>query len=407
MKRRKLLKTIGLATGGLMLPVGQKSWVAQGLSQEPNPPRLVVILLRGAVDGLNVIVPHQDLDYYTHRPNIAIAPPGKPKGAIDLDGFFGLHPTLKPLIPFWRKQNLAFICNSGSTVQTRSHFDAQDYLESGTPGTKKTVDGWLNRLLVQLDESRPAQALNVGNVTPRILQGKASVAHLRPGKNSLANIPLDRDRVGSAFDSLYGGQDKLDQVYQEGRKAREIIRQELNQEMMQASGQALSPNQFVDDAAEVAQLISGSTKTQLAFMDVGGWDSHIQQPGLLNRALPNLGKGLATLATNLGEVYNKTTIVVMSEFGRTVKENGNRGTDHGHGNFMWLLGGAVKGGQIYGDWTGLSESQLHEQRDLPVSTDFRDAIAEILSNHLQLNSQQIAQVFPNYVFSGNQIDLIR
>ena len=177
--------------------------------------------------------------------------------------------------------------------------------------------------------------------------------------------------------------------------------------MMQASGQALSPNQFVDDAAEVAQLISGSTKTQLAFMDVGGWDSHIQQPGLLNRALPNLGKGLATLVTNLGEVYNKTTIVVMSEFGRTVKENGNRGTDHGHGNFMWLLGGAVKGGQIYGDWTGLSESQLHEQRDLPVSTDFRDAIAEILSNHLQLNSQQIAQVFPNYVFSGNQIDLIR
>lgn len=407
MKRRKLLKTIGLATGGLMLPVGQKSWVAQGLSQKPSPPRLVIILLRGAIDGLNVVVPHQDLDYYAQRPNIAVAPPGESQGAIDLNGFFGLNPNLQPLMPFWRQQNLAFIANSGSQVKTRSHFDAQDYLESGTPGIKRTADGWLNRLLLQLDESRPTQALNVGKVTPRILQGKAAVAHLRPGKDSLRQIPLDRDRVGTAFDSLYGGQGKLDLIYQQGREAREIIRQELTQEMMAASGQALSANQFVDDAAEVAKLIAGNTKTQVAFMDVGGWDSHIRQPSLLNRALPNLGKGLATLATNLGTVYDQTTIVVMSEFGRTVKENGNKGTDHGYGNFMWLLGGAVQGGKIYGDWTGLSESQLHEQRDLPVTTDFRDAIATILRNHLQLDSQQIAQVFPNYTFASSQLDLVR
>ena len=407
MKRRKLLKTIGLATGGLMLPVGQKSWVARGLSRKPNPPRLVVILLRGAIDGLSVVVPHQDLDYYAQRPNIAVAPPGESRGAIDLDGFFGLNPNLQPLMPFWRQQNLAFIANSGSQVKTRSHFDAQDYLESGTPGIKRTADGWLNRLLLQLDESRPTQALNVGKVTPRILQGKAAVAHLRPGKDSLRQIPLDRDRVGTAFDSLYGGQGKLDLIYQQGREAREIIRQELTQEMMAASGQALSANQFVDDAAEVAKLIAGNTKTQVAFMDVGGWDSHIRQPSLLNRALPNLGKGLATLATNLGTVYDQTTIVVMSEFGRTVKENGNKGTDHGYGNFMWLLGGAVQGGKIYGDWTGLSESQLHEQRDLPVTTDFRDAIATILRNHLQLDSQQIAQVFPNYTFASSQLDLVR
>ena len=407
MKRRKLLKTIGLATGGLMLPVGQKSWVAQGLSQKPSPPRLVIILLRGAIDGLNVVVPHQDLDYYAQRPNIAVAPPGESQGAIDLNGFFGLNPNLQPLMPFWRQQNLAFIANSGSQVKTRSHFDAQDYLESGTPGIKRTADGWLNRLLLQLDESRPTQALNVGKVTPRILQGKAAVAHLRPGKDSLRQIPLDRDRVGTAFDSLYGGQGKLDLIYQQGREAREIIRQELTQEMMAASGQALSANQFVDDAAEVAKLIAGNTKTQVAFMDVGGWDSHIRQPSLLNRALPNLGKGLATLATNLGTVYEQTTIVVMSEFGRTVKENGNKGTDHGYGNFMWLLGGAVKGGKIYGNWAGLAESQLHEQRDLPVTTDFRDAIATILRNHLQLDSQQIAQVFPNYTFASSQLDLVR
>ena len=411
MKRRKLLKTIGLATGGLMLPVGHSSWVARGFDlsfgRAKNPPRLVVILLRGAVDGLNVVVPHQELEYYNQRPNIAIAPPGEKNGAIDLDGFFGLHPTLKDLMPFWRKQNLAFICNSGSPDGTRSHFDAQYYLESGTPGFKNTPDGWLNRLLVHLDEDRPTQALNIGNRTPKILKGQAAVAHLRPGKNSVAKIPLDRDHIGNAFDSLYGGNSNLDRAYQEGKQAREIILKELTQEMMSASGSALSPSQFVDDAADVAKLIVGDTKTQLAFMDIGGWDTHIQEPTLLNRALPDLGKGLATMIKNLGDVYQNTVIMVMSEFGRTVKENGNIGTDHGHGNFMWLLGGAVQGGKVSGEWTGLDEASLYQKRDLPVNTDFRDVIATVLSNHLQISSDQLAQVFPNYSFMTDKLNLIR
>ena len=401
MKRRKFFQTVGLATGAMMIPVGCSSWVARGVNQTKNSQRLVVILLRGGIDGLNVVIPHQDPNYYSLRPTIAISQPGENQGAIDLDGFFGLHPALSDLMPFWQQKSLAFIHNCGSPDETRSHFDAQDYMESGTPGIKKTSDGWLNRLLAQLPKDKPTQALNVGNTTPKILRGTMPIAHLRPGKNSLSPLPLDRPEVNQAFDRLYANNNKLGRVYQEGRQARSLILQELNQEMMSASRGAISPHKFVDDAAEVAQLIAGNANTQLAFMDIGGWDTHINEPGILNRSLPPLGEGLATLANNLGSVYNDTIIVVMSEFGRTARENGNKGTDHGHGNVMWLLGGGVKGGKVYGDWTGLSEAYLYQKRDLPVTTDFRTAIALILSQHLQINSQQLASVFPDYQVAAN------
>jgi uncharacterized protein (DUF1501 family) len=401
MDRRKFLQRVGLAAGGMMIPVGCHSWVARGVSESQNRQRLVVILLRGAIDGLSIVIPHQDADYYALRPNIAVNKPGESEGAIALNDFFGLHPALSDLIPFWEQKSLAFIHNCGSPDATRSHFDAQDYLESGTPGVKSTDDGWLNRLLAQLPKEQPTQALNVGNTTPKILTGIMPIAHLRPGKNSLSVLPLDKTPVSNAFDRLYSGDSKLDKAYQEGRQARNLILQQLNQEMMAASRGALSASQFVDDAAKVAKLIAGDAKTQLAFMDIGGWDTHINQPGILERSLPPLGQGLATLVQNLGEVYRDTVIVVMSEFGRTARENGNNGTDHGHGNLMLLLGDAIQGGRVYGKWSGLSESNLHEQRDLPVTTDFREAIATILTQHLQLNSQQLASVLPNYQSVGN------
>lgn len=401
MKRRKFLQRVALATGGMMIPVGYRSWVARGAIPSQNRARLVVILLRGAIDGLNIVIPHQDSDYYALRPNIAIKKPGETNGAITLSDSFGLHPALNDLIPFWQQKSLAFIHNCGSPDATRSHFDAQDYLESGTPGIKNTSDGWLNRLLAQLPKEQPTQALNVGNTTPKILTGAMAIANIRPGRNYLSPLPLDKPQVNNAFDRLYSGNSKLDKAYQEGRQARSLILQQLNQEMMSASRGAVSSAQFVDDAAKVAKLIAGDAKTQLAFMDIGGWDTHINQPGILNRSLPALGKGIATLVQNLGAVYQDTVIAVMSEFGRTVSENGNKGTDHGHGNVMWLLGGAIKGGNLYGNWTGLSEANLHEKRDLPVTTDFREAISSILTQHLHLNSQQLALVLPNYQPVGN------
>ena len=406
MKRRKLLETIALASGAMLLPVGCNSWVAKDVSGVSNRNRLITIFLRGGIDGLNVVVPYQDAEYYAARPTIAIPYPGESEGAIDLDGFFGLHPALKNILPLWRQKSLAFIYNSGSPDSTRSHFDAQDYMESGTPGLKSTPDGWMNRLLGRLPQDRLTQAVNVGNTTPKILQGKMPVASLNPGKNSTRPISIDRPQISRAFDLMYGGEDNLSKAYQEGLKARGIILEELTQEMMSANRNAGSVNQFVDDAKDVAQLMVSDARTQLAFMEVGGWDSHIGEKAIFDRSLPNLGKGLATLVQNLGSLYSDTVIVLISEFGRTVAENGNGGTDHGHGNVMWLLGGGIRGGKVYHQWTGLEASELYEGRDLPVTIDFRDAIATILQQHLAVSNQDLADIFPQYQLA-NKLNFLK
>ena len=289
MKRRKFLEKLALATGAMLIPVGNKIWVARGAKKITNSQRLVVVFLRGGIDGLNVVIPHQEANYYSFRPSIAIPYPGEPEGMIDLDGLFGLHPALSDLMPFWQKKELAFIYNCGSPDNTRSHFDAQYYMEAGTPGLKSTQDGWMNRLLAVLPPDRLTQALNVGVTTPKILQGKMAIAHLRPGKNSLNKLPIDRPWIHKAFDSLYSDDSDLAQAYRKGIEAREIIMAELSQEMISASGNAGSVNDFVDDAKEVGQLMRGDARTQLAFMNIGGWDSHVGEQFLLNRSLPHLG----------------------------------------------------------------------------------------------------------------------
>lgn len=406
MKRRNFLTKAGLATAGMLIPVGLNSCVALSNAQTKRPKRLVVIFLRGGIDGLNVVVPHQETEYYQARPTIALPYPQEKDGVIDLDGFFGLHPLLADLMPIWKQKQLAFIHASGSPVTERSHFQAQDYMESGTPGAKNTHDGWMNRLLAELPQkSRSTQALNVGVTTPYILKGKMNVANLKPGRNSAAPKVTDRPHINQAFDQLYSGRDDLSQAYQSGRQAREQVIAELNLEMMSASRGAKNVHAFVDDAAEVARLMVGNTRTQFAFMDIGGWDSHINQLNIHKRLLPHLGKGLLTLVKGLEPILSDTSIVVMSEFGRTVKENGNQGTDHGHGNVMWLLGGGINGGRVYGNWRGLNKAQLHEARDLPVTTDFREPIAAILQQHLGLAKNSLKRVFPDYQFT-NKIEFL-
>ena len=267
----------GLATAGMLIPVGCNSWVAQKANSTSDRQRLVVVFLRGAVDGLNVVIPHQESDYYQVRPTIAVPYPQEKNGAIDLDGFFGLHPKLQDLMPLWRQKKLAFFHTCGSPVPERSHFQAQDYLENGTPGIRTTQDGWMNRLLAELPEERLTQALNVGVTTPYILKGKMPISNLKPGLNSTNPMPTDRPKVDRAFSSLYSGSDVLSKAYQDGRDARKIILADLNQEMVSASRGAKNAATFVDDAAEVARLMVGNAKTQLAFLEVGGWDTHINQ----------------------------------------------------------------------------------------------------------------------------------
>lgn len=408
MKRRNFLTQMALGAGATLIPVGYDSLVAQNLnsSNRGRRKRLVTIFLRGAVDGLSVVVPHQEANYYELRPRIAIPYPGKKSGAIDLNGFFGLHPQLSELMPSWQQKNLAFVNCCGSPEVTRSHFEAQDNIESGVPGLKSAPDGWLNRLLGTLPKDMPTQALNVGNTTPRILQGNLAIAHLRPGNNAARPTQVDRPEINAAFASLYKNNSELNQAFLEGNQSRQIILKELEKEMMAASRGAGSANKFVGSAARVARLMVSDARTQLAFMEVGGWDSHVGQKSLLDRNLANLGKGLRTLTEGLGDIYNDTVILVISEFGRTVAENGNLGTDHGRGNAIWLLGGAINGGKVYGEWTGLEEADLHQKRDLKITTDFREVIGTVLKEHMELSDSAIAQVFPGFTPAGKIANLI-
>ena len=400
MKRRKFIQQAGIFSASSLVAIGTHAFVSKSISAAPNSKRLIVIFLRGAVDGLSVVVPYTETAYYQARKRIAIPQPGKQGGVLDLDGTFGMHPSLAALMPLWQQKNLAFVHACGSPDSTRSHFDAQEYMETGTPGIKYTEDGWMNRLLALMSvENNPIQAVNVGSTIPRILAGNAAVASIPAGRRVAKRLPIDNPRLTATFDKLYSGNDALSKTYRDAREARQALMENSDIEMQMANNGAPLPRGFARDAQRLARLMVRDSRIELAFVGLGGWDTHINQgnsKGRLAQRLRSLSEGLATLQKELGEVYKNTNIVVMSEFGRTFKENGNGGTDHGHGNVMWLLGGNVRGGQIYGNFPGLSESQLYQGRDLEVTTDFRDVITTVLQRHMNLDKAQIANIFPNY-----------
>jgi uncharacterized protein (DUF1501 family) len=400
MNRRQFLIQSSLFSASSLISIGTHGWAARSVAAiDPNPQRLIVVLLRGGIDGLSVVVPYREPTYYTDRPTIAISPPGEPNGALDLDGKFGLNPALAPLLPLWQQKSLAFVHACGSNDETRSHFDAQDYIESGTPGTKTTRDGWMNRLLGVMSNKNPIQAVNVGATTPNIFLGKRSVANLSPGRNANNRLQIDKPKVATAFDRLYSNNDALGRTYHEGRVTRAELLKDLEAEMKMANKGATLPYGFPDDAQRLARLMARDPRIQVSFLAVGGWDTHINQgagQGLLARNLGKVGQGLIALQEGLGAAYQNTTIVVMSEFGRTVKENGNGGTDHGHGTVMWLLGGGIRGGTVYGKWTGLEPAQRYQGRDLAVTTDFRAVLATVLTRRLAVDASKLPQVFPKY-----------
>ncbi len=395
LKRRDFLRRTAFAGAAGLTAVGAQGWAWRSPAQAAaRSPRLIVILLRGAADGLDIVVPYRESNYYAARPTIAIAKPGEKDGAIDLDGQFGLHPSLAPLMAQWTAGNLAFVQATGLKDATRSHFQAQDYLESGT--ARLTGSGWMNRLIGVLPANSATQAVSVGNSMPLIFTGPQIVASMAFGKAGNHQIQIDRPQIQTVFDQLYAQDQRLSQIYREGREARDILLKSLNDERIAASKDAPAPDQFETSARYLAQLMSGDAATQVAFMELGGWDSHVNQRGILNRQLKPLGTGLAALAEELGSVYEDTAIVVMSEFGRTVAENGNGGSDHGYGNAIWLLGGAIKGKQLYGEWPSLEDTALHESRDLAITTDFRDVLMSLLGEHFSLNAEALSQVFPGY-----------
>jgi len=404
--RRLFLKGSALAMFGVgSMPV----WLSRSLyaadSTGGRKKILVAIFQRGAVDGLNMVVPFGEPRYYALRPSIAIPKPdGTPNSAVDLDGFFGLHPALAPLKPMFDAQHLAIVDAVGSPDPTRSHFDAQDYMESGTPGYKGATDGWLNRALLNQNrpkESGPAsplRAVSVGDSLARTLRGHNDAVAVR----SLNDFQVHDPSGAATFESMY--ENSLDTMLhgtgKETFNAVKMMQSIQKQKYVPADGAKYPNGGFGQSLQQIAQLIKANVGVEVAFADIGGWDTHVNETGgqptngQLANNLGQFGQALAAFYQDLGDRMEDVTLVTMSEFGRTVKENGDRGTDHGHANVMFVLGGDVRGGKIYGDWPGLQEEQLYEGRDLALTTDFRDVLGELVARHL--GNSNLKSVFPGY-----------
>jgi len=416
MDRRYFLKTggISLASFGLMAVaprfLHQFANAATLTDAYGRKKILITIFQRGAVDGLNMVVPHGESEYYNLRRTIAVPKPNQAEGAINLDGFFGLHPSLKPFEIFWKNKQLAVVHSSGSPDNTRSHFDAQDYMESGTPGVKSTRDGWLNRVLqTKTDkEISPFRAVAMNQQIPRSLVGRAPTIAMTNLADFAINAGAYTNAVQGGFEGVWQ-QKANDGLGDTGKETFEAVNflKKANPAQYKAANGAQYPNsQLGRSLLQIAQLIKAGVGLEVAFAESGGWDTHAGQAningsrGQLANLLRDFGQSIAAFAADLGKQMDDVVILTMSEFGRTARENGNRGTDHGHANAMFVLGNAVKGGKVYGDWKGLSSSQLNEGRDLAVTTDFRDVFGEVAYKHL--GNKYLDKIFPNYSLNTNK-----
>ncbi len=367
----------------------------------PNKKKLVVLFQRGAADGLNIVVPFGEENYYRIRPTIAIPQPrrGVESSTVDLDGFFGLHPSLSPLAPLFQERQLAIVHAAGSPDTTRSHFDAQDFMESGTPGTKSTQDGWLNRAVegIPEDAGSPFRAVAVGPNLPLTLRGSVPAMALPNVKEFRVMSPSTA--VQGGFEALYA--QTVDNVLRgtgtETFEAIEMLRKADPSRFQPENGADYSKGRVGQALQQVAQLLKADIGMEVSFVDTGGWDNHVNEGGAqgqLANLLRDLGQGLAAFHQDMGDRMEDVVVVTMSEFGRTAHENGNRGTDHGHANCMFVMGGAVKGGKVYGKWPGLCPGLLNEGRDLALTTDFRSVLGEVISGHL--GGHNLNSVFPKF-----------
>ncbi len=410
--RRYFLKNGGIAMLGMAsLP----SFLARAVAATaaPSKKKMVVLFQRGAMDGLNVVIPFAEPEYYRLRPTIAIPPPrrGGTDTAIDLDGFFGLHPSLEGLEPLFRSGQLAIVQAVGSPDPTRSHFDAQDFMESGTPGAKSTEDGWLNRALQSMPEEQASafRAVAFGPYLPRTLAGSAPAVAIPDLKQFKMYGP--QQTVEGGFEAMYA--QTLDQALRGvGRETFEAIDElkKIHPESYQPENGADYPtSRFGKSLMEIAELFKADIGLEVAFLDSGGWDHHVNEGGTegqLSNLLRDLGQGIAAFHRDMGDRMGDVVFVSMSEFGRTAHENGNRGTDHGHANCMFVMGGEVKGGAVYRRWPGMADNQLYQGRDLAVTTDYRNVLGEILASHLA--GCDLNAVFPGFANDPRQfLGLIR
>jgi len=407
MNRRFFLKSgsIALASVGMSLsaPAFLERVVLGNALTGGKRKTLIAIFQRGAVDGLNMVVPFGESNYYEFRPGISIPKPaaGNAEAAIDLDGFFGLHPSLSSFKPLWDAKQLAIIHACGSPDNTRSHFDAQDYMESGTPGVKSTSDGWLNRYLQskQDPDQSSFRAVSMTKQMPRVLQGRAPAISMANLSDFTIRAGQSSEKIQNSFEAMYAtkSNDVLAATGRETFEAVNYLKKVSPEQYKPENGAQYPRTQFGNSLLQIAQLIKAGVGLEVAFTDIDGWDTHVNQGnsrGQLGNLLQQFSSGIAALHQDLGQRMDDVVVLTMSEFGRTVRENGNRGTDHGHANAMFVLGNSVRGGKVYGSWPGLKSDQLYEGRDLALTTDFRDVFGEIATRHL--GNTNTKSLFPGY-----------
>ena len=398
--RNSALAMVGAGAAPLWL---ERALYAAG-TPAPRKKILVAIFQRGAADGLNVVVPHGESAYYSLRPTIAIPRPSslaekRGQCAIDLDGFFGMHPALAPLKPLFDQQHLAIVDAVGSPDPTRSHFDAQDYMESGTPGLKSTESGWMNRALAKpVGKPSPVRAVALGPELPRTLRGAQGAVSMQ----SIGAFQVRDQQAAAEFQHMFEASDDpvLQSTARETFEAMAMLQSIQKQPYTPAAGAEYPRAPLGESLKQIAQLIKADVGMEMAFADIGNWDHHVQEvgqtasEGKLADLLRTFGQALSAFWTDLGGRMQDVAVVTMSEFGRTARENGDRGTDHGHANCMFVMGGGVKGGKVYGRWPGLAPERLYEGRDLALTTDFRDVLGELVARHL--GNPTLSGVFPGY-----------
>lgn len=405
MNRRVFVKSgaLALVTMGLSPSFLRRSVFAAGLPKAQKGKALICIFQRGAADALNVVIPHGESAYYGMRPTISIPRPmqNAPGAAIDLDGFFGLHPSLAPFKPLWDRGLLTAVHAVGSPSNTRSHFDAQDYMESGTPDNKGTADGWLNRYLAAKGtcaecQVTPFRAVSMTPQTPRILEGASPVVAM----NSLDEFTIRTGGSAEAeLEALYmtGSSDVVHAAGGDMFEAMKVLRAANPLQYQPRNGADYPNSAFGQHLKQIAQLIKSDVGLEIAFADVGGWDTHVNQGGAtgqLAQRLSDFSQSINALVTDLGDRMGDVAILTMSEFGRTARQNGNGGTDHGHASSMFVIGGDVQGHKVHGMWPGLEPEQLNENRDLALTTDFRSVFSEVVGKHLGATAYD--RIFPGF-----------
>jgi uncharacterized protein (DUF1501 family) len=417
--RRGLIKAGGLTlfgagvTGVGPLFLGRTAVASPGPEPFHRRKVLVTVFQRGAMDGLMAVAPLDERRLRKLRPRLAMSASRKAgdRALLDLGVDFGLHPGFGPFERLWAEKRLAIVHAVGSPDPTRSHFDAQDYMETGTPGRKGTPSGWLNRVSGLLGhEATPFRSVAMTPALPRAFYGDEAALAVTDLADFHVKLPGARrisSAAGQGFEALYAqaSQDLLRDTGAETFEAVDLLEKLQLSRYRPANGASYPKSSLGESLRQVALLVKSDVGLEIAFTETGGWDTHVQQgtsEGSFAQRASDLSRSVEAFWTDLGTHQDDVVLLTMTEFGRTVRENGSGGTDHGHGSCMFVLGNSVRGGQVHGDFPGLDSDALHEGRDLPVTTDFRALFSEVAGQHLGITQDQ--EMFPGW--TGGRIPLL-